>query len=246
MSSQPVIITAIMWNPYIPTFLEGAKLCPEVELTLYASKDLEQQSELLDRFLAQAARAEVILLYWSSEGFWDELGARLSALPPGKTIVTTSYDPANWGRAATTGTLESARVFRYMAEGGPENFRRLLLYLASLVRPDLPVLEPMPFPWQGLARPPERTVYETVAEYLAAYPFTQPQTVGLYFSRHSFTNTDMALEQALLEALEAQGLNVLPVFSHSNPDPEVGAWGPRNSSPLTLWTLRAELGWRPW
>uniref|UniRef100_A0A7C3UXV9 Cobaltochelatase subunit CobN n=1 Tax=Desulfobacca acetoxidans TaxID=60893 RepID=A0A7C3UXV9_9BACT len=226
MTSQPVKLAAILWNPFMSTGVAGARLCPEVEVSLFSSKDMDQQPELLDHFLAKAAQAEVIFLYWSIEGFWEELAAQLRHLPAGKTIVTTSYDPANWGRAATTSQAVSAKAFSYIAEGGPENFRRLLIYLASLVRPELPVLEPSPLPWQGLVRPPDQTVYETVDDYLAAHPFSQSQTVGLYFSRHSFTNTDMALEQALLEALEAQGLNVLPVFSHSNPDPEAGAWGP--------------------
>ena len=208
------------------TAVAGARLCPEVDLSLFSAKEIDQQPELLEQFLARAAQAEVIFLYWSIDGFWEELAARLPALASGRTIVTTSYDPANWGRAATTGQAVSAKAFRYLAEGGPENYRRLLLYLASLVRPELPVLEPLPLPWQGLVRPPDQTVYETVADYLAVHPFTQKQTVGLYFSRHSFTNTDMALERALLEALEAQGLNVLPVFSHGNPDPESGVWGP--------------------
>ena len=226
MTSQPVKLAAVLWHPFLPTAVAGARLCPEAEVSLFSSKEMDQQPELLDHFLAKAAQAEVIFLYWSIEGFWEELAARLRHLPAGKTIVTTSYDPANWGRAATTGQAVSAHTFRYIAEGGPENFRRLLIYLASLVRPELPVLEPSPLPWQGLVRPPDQTVYETVDDYLAAHPFSQSQTVGLYFSRHSFTNTDMALEQALLEALEARGLNVLPVFSHSNPDPEAGAWGP--------------------
>jgi len=226
MASQPVKIAAIMWSPFMATFLQGAELCPEVELSLFSSKELDQQPELLDQFLAKAAQAEVVFLYWSIEFFWEDLGARLRELSEGKIIVTTSYDPANWGRYATVGQAVSAKVFSYIAEGGPENFRRMLTYLASLVQSDLSIQEPVPFPWQGLVRPPDQTVYDSVAEYLAAHPFSRPHTVGLYFSRHSFTNTDMALEQALLEALEAQGLNVLPVFSHSNPDPAAGAWGP--------------------
>lgn len=51
-----------------------------------------------------------------------------------------------------------------IAAGGPENVRRLLIYLASLVRPELLVLEPTPFPWQGLVRPPDQTVSKTVTD----------------------------------------------------------------------------------
>ncbi|MDD3581006.1 MAG: cobaltochelatase subunit CobN [Desulfobacca sp.] len=226
MAVRSVKIASIMWNSYLPTFLAAAEASPEVELSIFANKEIDNNLDYLDQFWSKAAQADVIFLYWTNEGFWAEVSARLSELPPSKTIVTTSYDPANWGRQATVNLAVCTKAYAYLAEGGLENYRRLLEYLAHQVNPEIPVQDPVPLPWQGLLHPPDQTVYDSVASYRAVYPAVNPRTVGLLFSRHSFTNTDMALERALIEALEAQRLNVLPVFSHGNPDPEAGAWGP--------------------
>jgi len=226
MNARAVRIASIMWSSHMPTFVAAAAASPEVELSMFSQKEIENNRDYLEQFWSKAAQADAIFLYWTVEGFWEEVSARLHELPPGKTIITTSYDPANWGRHATVNLSVCARAYAYMAEGGPENYRRLLEYLANQVNPEIPVRDPVPMPWQGILHPADQTVYDSVESYRAVHPAVNPYTVGLFFSRHSFTNTNMALENALIEGLEAQGINVLPVFSYGNADPEAGAWGP--------------------
>lgn len=226
MTAPPVKIASIMFGSHVSTFMAAAAASPEVELSMFSQKEIDHNLDCLEQFWSKALQADVIFLYWTMEGFWEEVSARLRDLPPGKTIITTSYDPANWGRQATVNLSVCARAYAYLVEGGPENYRRLLEYLAHQVKPEIPVRDPVPLPWQGILHPADHTVYDSVASYRAVHPAVHPFTVGLFFSRYSFTNTDMALESALIEALEAQGLNVLPVFSHGNPDQEAGAWGP--------------------
>jgi cobaltochelatase CobN len=224
--SPPVKIASIMWSSYVPTFLAAAAASPHVELSIFSKKEMEQNWEVLERFTEKAREAQVLFFYWTDDAFWEEVSARVAELPPGLTVVTTSYDPANWGRLTTVDLSVSARAYGYIAEGGQENFTRALEFLAHQVNPEIPVREPVPMPWQGLLHPPDPEVYDSVADYRAVYPARHPHTVGLFFSRHSYTNTDLALEAALHEALEAQGLDVLPVFTHGTPDKEAGALGP--------------------
>lgn len=226
MDTQRVRIVSIMWNSYLPTFLAAANESRHVELTLFSQKEIESDADCLELFWKAARGADIIFLYWTSDGFWEEVDARIDEVSNAKTIVTTSFDPANWGRRATVEIPVCARAYAYLAEGGTENCRRLLEFLAHQVNPGIGVEDPVPLPWQGILRPPDQTVHATFEAYRRFHPALHPRTVGVFFSRHTFTNTDGAMERDLIEALEAHGLAVLPVFSHGVPDKEAGALGP--------------------
>jgi cobaltochelatase CobN len=215
-----------MWSSYLPAFLTAAEASPYVEPAVFSQKEIENNADLLEFFWKKVESADVIFLYWTTDGFWEEVGAQIDEFSSGKTIVTTSFDPADWGRKATVDMAVCARAYAYMIEGGIENYRRLLEFLAHQIDPEIPVEDPVPLPWQGILHPPDQTVYPCIEDYRKAHPALYPRTVGLFFSRHTFTNTDGALERDLIQALEERGLNVLPVFSHGIPDREAGALGP--------------------
>ena len=226
MLDQRIKITSIMWSSYLPTFLRAAEHSEQIELTLFSNKEIENDAGRLDVFFDAANDSDILFFYWTTDGLWEELTARFDEIGQGKTIITTSFDPADWGRLATVEVSVCAAAYGYLAEGGVENYRRLLGFLAHQHDPAIPVAAPVPLPWQGIFHPPTPEVYDTVAAYREVHPAVHGATVGLLFSRHTFTNTDGALERALIEALAAQGLDVLPVFSHGTADPESGSLGP--------------------
>ncbi len=226
MSTRPVRIVSIMWSSYLPAFLAASEGSPHVDLTIFSQKEIESNADCLEPFWSAAAQADAILLYWTNDGFWEEVSARIDEMVGAKVIVTTSFDPANWGRNSTVDLSLCARAHAYMAQGGQENYRRLLELVAHQVNPDIPVQDPLPMPWQGVLHPPDQTVYDSIESYRKIHPALNSRTVGLFFSRHTFTNTDGSLERSLIEALEARGLEVLPVFSHGVPDEELGSLGP--------------------
>jgi cobaltochelatase CobN len=226
MKNKPVRIASIMWGSYLPTFLAAAEESPYVDLSIFSQKEIENNADCLELFWAAAAKADVVFFYWTTDGFWEEVSARIDEVAGARAIVTTSFDPANWGRCATVDLSVCARAYAYIAEGGRENYRRLLEFVAHQIDGEVPVHEPVPLPWQGILHPPDQTVYATVEDYRQEHPAAHDRTVGLLFSRHAFTNTDADLEQALIRALEERGLDVLPVFSHGTPDEESGALGP--------------------
>ncbi len=225
-TDSSIRIASIMWGSYVPVFLEAARESSHVELAIFSQKEMENDPGCLEDFWAAAARADILFFYWTADGFWSEVSARLAEVAPGRVVVTTSFDPSDWGRNATVDLSVCAKAYTYLAEGGKENYRRLLDLLAHQVDPQIPVQDPVPMPWQGILHPPDQNVYESVEEYRKAHPALHSQTVGILFSRHSFTNTDASLERSLIEALEARGLDVLPVFSHGTPEKETGALGP--------------------
>ena len=131
MTTPPVKIASIMWSSYLPTFMAAAEESPYATLSIFSQKEIDNNLDYLEQFWSKAAEAQVLFFYWTVEGFWEEVSARLHELPPGKTIVTTSFDPANWGRHATVDLSVCAKAYAYLAEGGTENYRRLLDYLKS-------------------------------------------------------------------------------------------------------------------
>lgn len=228
--NKPIKITAILWDSYLPPFLEASRMLPHIDLAVFSHKEIENNVDTLELFFREAEGADAIFFYWTSDGFWDEVDVRMSDIAGDKVVVTTSFDPVNWGRAATVDMAVCSLAYQYLAEGGKENYRRLLQFLAHHVDVSIPVEEPVPLPWQGLIHPPAKETYDTLSEYLTAHPWQHEHTVGVLFSRATLTNSDGALEQALIAALESKGLNVLPVFSHGTPDKDVGSLGPLGSA----------------
>lgn len=215
-----------MWSSYLPTFLKAAEQSAEIELTLYANKELENDAERLEAFFDSAKGSDIIFFYRTTDGFWAEIDARIDEIGPGKIIITSSFDPTDWGRLATVEVAVCAAAYGYLAEGGVENYRRLLNFLAHQKKAAIAVEAPLPLPWQGIFHPPTPEVYDSVAAYRKVQPSLHAATIGLLFSRHTFTNTDGALEEALIEALASRGLDVLPIFSHGTADHETGSLGP--------------------
>ncbi len=226
MTDKPVTIASIMWASYLPTFFEAAENHPHVRLAMFSQKEIVSNADMLDAFFKAAEKADVLFFYWTNDEFWAEVEQRLPDMAAGKTVVTASFDPTHWGRLSTVPMETCAKAYAYMNDGGLENYRRLLSYLSGTVNPDITAEDPVPLPWQGILHPPGKEVYDTVASYRKAFPSNGGPTVGLLFSRHSFTNSDAGLESALIEALQKQGLAVLPVFCNGTPDIEAGSLGP--------------------
>ena len=226
MTSKPIKIAAILWDSYLPPFLEAAQMIPDIDLAVFSHKEIANNNESLELFFKEAETARAIFFYWTADGFWEEVDARITESCEGKIVVTTSFDPVNWGRASTVDMSVCAQAYTYLTEGGKENYRRLLGFMAHQVDETVPVEEPVSLPWQGILHPPDKEVYDSTTAYLRHHPWHHTHTVGLLFSRATLTNTDGQLEQELITALEARGLNVLPIFSHGTPDREAGSLGP--------------------
>jgi cobaltochelatase CobN len=108
------------------------------------------------------------------------------------------------------------RLWQYGVHGGLDNARQMLAYGASLIGPDEPWQEPAPLLraglyWPGIARP-------TLADLRQRWRPDRP-AAALVFYRALVQAGDLAAIDALTEALDAAGLNPLPVFTASLKDP---------------------------
>ena len=112
--------------------------------------------------------------------------------------------------------------------GGVVNFRNLFLFLAdTYLGSDYGHEAPAPMPWQGIYHP-QAAAGTGVEEYIAARFVPGRPAVGALFYRAHWMSGNLAFVDDLIAALEAQEVNVLPVFAYSlkhSPEDDDGAAG---------------------
>ena len=84
---------------------------------------------------------------------------------------------------------------------------------------------PQEVPWEGVYHPQAPVKhFENLEEYMSWYqPDGRKPTVGLLMMRNYWVSDNLKIEDTVIGALEAQGLNVIPVFSYSLKNESLGA-----------------------
>ena len=142
---------------------------------------------------AYCRRAGIPFLAWSGEQHAD---AELTA--------------ASTAPAAIVG-----EAFEYLCHGGVDNLRQLLLFLSdTLLMTGYGFEPPTPLPEYGIYHPafPEHVALE---HYLQQRWDTGRPAIGVLFYRAHFVSGNRAFIDVLIEEIERQGCNVLPIFCYS-------------------------------
>ncbi|HTQ35197.1 MAG TPA: cobaltochelatase subunit CobN [Stellaceae bacterium] len=106
----------------------------------------------------------------------------------------------------------AARLWHYLAEGGPGNAENFLRYTATLAGNEANWAEPAPLLRAGLYWPDIPT--PSLAEIEAAWKGNLG-TIAIVFYRALIQSGNTAPVDALIDALAARRLNPLPIFVHS-------------------------------
>jgi cobaltochelatase CobN len=109
------------------------------------------------------------------------------------------------------------RLWRYLVHGGLDNARELLAYAACLLGRAEPWREPAPLLraglyWPGMLRPDLEMVR---ARWASGRP-----VAALVFYRALVQASDLDAVDAMIDGLDAAGLNPLPIFTASLKDPD--------------------------
>jgi cobaltochelatase CobN len=178
----------------LPSDLEPAALVAGAVMVLVrllgGRRAWEEGFDALVRYCRQQG---VPLLAWSGEQHVD---AELTA--------------ASTAPAALVG-----EAFEYLRHGGVENVKQLLLFLSdTLLMTGYGFEPPAPLPECGLYHPacPEQVSLE---HYLNTRWQSSRPAVGVLFYRTHWMSGNREFVDALIEAVEGQGCNVLPVFCYS-------------------------------
>lgn len=114
-------------------------------------------------------------------------------------------------------------IKKYSLFGGEINYYNLWQYLAQLVqKTPITAPEPNPIHWCGIYHPRAQKVYTNLVEYQNDFCDAQKPTAGILFYRDEWVWGDLTYQAAMVEALEAQGMNAICVFSNGMPVEEMG------------------------
>lgn len=218
-------IVSVMWASYLPLLKRGADNLG-VELISFSNKQLNEETDQIECFAASAREADLLLLYRTSEAYWDELEPIVAELKAHVPIVMVGSDPSSWAgsNVAPEVLVESSR---YLLLNGPANMENLLRYLlATVLDVDIDFGEPEELPWQGICNPALGQLHADVQAYLndyrASLDFEPTAYVGLLFSRTSWVTANLEVERELIRAFEQRGLGVIPAFMYSMKDKNLG------------------------
>ncbi len=221
-------LLCIMWNSYIPMLVKAKEKLDLFELKLFSGKRLENDSALLEKVLREAERADAILLYRSSESFWEKIEDRFKDIARRIPVVWTSHDPSFWPLSSVELDIP-ATIYQYLVYGGEGNFINLLKYIGhKLFGLDIEVPSPCKLPWEGLYHPKAPNFFEKIEGYLKWYRKYRKErslTIGILFSRHSWVNKNLEVEDTLITEFEARGFDVISAFSYGLKDDGLGAKG---------------------
>ena len=108
------------------------------------------------------------------------------------------------------------RLWQYCVHGGPDNGASFLGYAAGLIGLELPWVEPLPLLraglyWPGIERP-------DLTDLESRWQADQP-VAAIVFYRALVQAGTLAPVDRLIESLQAQGINPLPLFCSSLKDP---------------------------
>lgn len=131
---------------------------------------------------------------------------------PKLRLLPLGGDAALMGLSTDGETL--AELNRYNAFGGDENRRNLFRYLRHLFEGAARPAEPVPLPRDGIFEMGSDRAWPTLREYLEARGSSLPERcVGLLCHRTTWEEHSYAVEEALVRALEAQGIGVICAFA---------------------------------
>lgn len=219
-------LTSVMWGSYAPV-LKRAAAATQTECRLYPNRLLEESPDKVEKALADMRNSDAILLYHTSDLFWERMDRELAAIRETVPVISLGPDPSFWGQS-TVDPLIVTTCQQYITNSGDENFISLIRFIKKEVFHELQeILPPKVLPWEGLYHPDAPGVFGNPIEYLAWYADRAPgpYLVALIFSRTSWAAGNVDLEDQLIRTLESEGMGVIPVFTYAIRDDAIGARG---------------------
>ncbi|MBO1437341.1 cobaltochelatase subunit CobN [Meiothermus sp. CFH 77666] len=202
--------------------LEGAKRLlppgfpPVSGLSLNRLKSSEQMALWLQGSLGQA-QVVVLRLHGSPEGVPGLEALQAHVQRRGQRLLFLSglgELPPELARRSTEEPWVLHEATRYLMAGGVDNLLELCKYLSdALLGSRYGYAPPTTQPEHGIYHP-QLPQGATLEDWLRLMDSTRP-TVGLLFYRAHYLSGNLAFVDALVEALEARGLNALPVYTTS-------------------------------
>jgi cobaltochelatase CobN len=166
----------------------------------------------------------VILRLLGGRGYWPYGLGEIAAICRAKNIALACLPgddapDADLMEASTLPAEAVHRLWRYMIEGGPDNAANLLRYGTSLIGRATDWQEPKPLLRAGVYWPDGA---EMLADLRRHWQADRP-VAAILFYRALLQAGNLAAVDGLIAALDAAGLNALPIFAASLREPQSAA-----------------------
>ena len=220
-------LTVISWDSYARMFQKAANNIPDISMELFSAKKLEKSDEELQKALQSLRNADVIFLYRSSEICWETIEPEIKSFGNAKPVISIGHDPSLW-LLSTVKPDVVATCFMYITHGGLENYKNLLLYaIHEACNVGETPKAPVERPWQGIYHPQSDNIFKEKDDYLTWYKKSgnYKEYVGILFSRHYWLTDNTEMIDALVTDFEQMGIGVVPVFTYSVKDVNLGSLG---------------------
>lgn len=221
-------ILSVMWSSYMPLLSEAAQSL-DIGLSAWSTKQIKREPGSVARIASEIDKADLLLLYRTSDDFWEELEQAVVDVKDRIPVVVVGPEPS-FSTLSNVNPEITAAVYRYILFGGAANMRNMLAYLlGQLFGSDASFASPEPLPWQAVYHPEVPGVFAQTADFLTVYrahvSFEPASFVGLLFSRSDWACGNLEVEDAIIRGFEERGLGVIPVFYYSLKDNNLGNMG---------------------
>jgi cobaltochelatase CobN len=190
------------------------------------------EPEKLEEFIQFAAESQLLIIHLhGGASSFPEFDMLISSLE-GKGVLIHAQalsieQDIGLIKLSTVGKDDYQRISHYINYGGTKNFRNLLLYAANrFAGAKYEVGKPESPPWEGIYHPDFDYVL-TLDEYLEKKHAAGRLTVGLWFYQSFWQARNTIFIDRLIEEIEAQGANAIPVFFYGAEDMELGTKEPQ-------------------
>lgn len=199
----------------------------ELSLSVWSGRALSEGTEDFDALCRALDSADFCLFNrTASDSIWPQIMDYMKDRP-----VPVAYIGSEaLSNITDEETLRlSARFGDYYNYGGFENYENLVRLAANAAGDkEISYAPPKIVPWEGLFHPGDgETVYTSSDKYWEMHPRRGRATIGLIMSRSNWISGDAECEAALIRLLEEKGYDLLPVFTYSWAEPNLGAKGPK-------------------
>lgn len=174
----------------------------------------EKEAEVQEKLRKSAATEKTVLLF-SNHGMQEGLGDFLKGLPEALIQIPLGSDALLVSRGNAEPDCVSI-LNTYLTYGGDENTRGFLEFLRYHVFGDQTGEKPRPpikIPFDGIYQEGSDGIFDSAEAFLAEEETKYPVYVGMLSHRSFWLNHTLQPECALIAALHAKNIGVIPVFA---------------------------------
>ncbi|MDA1228085.1 MAG: cobaltochelatase subunit CobN [Chloroflexi bacterium] len=183
---------------------------------------LVQDEQAFEKFLSDTLPgADLVLLrlLGGDKALGEHFGSLEAACREGNTpMVACSGEPARdvvFERRSSTPAIVAQNSFEYLNHGGVVNIANVLRFLSDeVLGTEYGYEPPKPLASDGIYRPGSLDAL-SAKDYRQSHYVPEKPTAALLFYRAHWVSSNLEFVDAIVEEVEAQGCNVMPVFCSS-------------------------------